>query len=99
MNFYDAYLLFLLATKLWFVVVVIQNRRNPSEQTKKHVDNSDIVFKIGVSILMIYLFRPNAPVPVKIEKETKVFLFAFAILTVFDFFKENKEAKKETEEE
>ena len=99
MNFYDAYLGFLILTKLVFIYYIVQNRFAPSDVAKTRIDQLDNVFKIGTSILMIYLFRPRNQQPIKIDNHTKLCLFTFGILTIFDFFKEKKEEKKEAAKE
>jgi len=99
MLLYDAYLGFLILTKLVFVYFVVKNRIEPSDLAKTRIVQADNVFKVGTAILMIYLFRPRNQLPLKIDNHTKLCLFTFGILTVFDFFKEERKEKKEREKE
>jgi hypothetical protein len=93
---YELYLYLLMGTKLVFVEAVVENRIRPSEASKKRITLSDNIFKVAMALLLVYLFHPYAPNTVTVDHETKLFLFTFALLTIFDFFKEEyKEYKKE----
>lgn len=96
---YDVYLFFLLAIKIIFIVSVIQNRFAPSPVVKERIERFENIFKVGVSLLMVYLFAPGLTrSPVLIDKVTKIYLFIFALLTVFDFWKEEKKEDKANKE-
>jgi hypothetical protein len=81
---YDIYLYSLVIIKLLFVFSVIQNKLYPSDKVKHRIDNLDNGFKVGVSLLIIYLFRPSSTR--QIDNKTKIILLTFAVLTVFDIF-------------
>ena len=98
MGFYDFYLVFLFIVKLVFLVSIIQTRVAPTPAAEQRLKWAHRIFTMGMALLLIFLFRPNTPSPVKIEKETKLFLFIFGLLTIFNFFKEYKETKKKKED-
>jgi hypothetical protein len=89
MNLYDIYLVVLLIIKLLFVFSVLQNKITPSDKIKHRIEQLDIGFKIGVSILMIYIFRPNSSIT-QLDNKTKIMLLTFALLNIVDFIKEHK---------
>ena len=94
--FYDSYLFLLLAIKIVFIVSVIQNRLAPSPVIQERVQTFDNLFKVGVALLSMYLFAPRVtPSPVMIDQKTKIYLFAFAVLTVVDLFKDEYKGNKE----
>jgi hypothetical protein len=97
MDFYQTFLFVVLLSKLYFVYAVVTYRLEPTPANSEKVKFSDNVFKVLMSLLMIYLFRPNSASPVKIEGHTKLFLFVFGLLTIVDFFKEAKTDAKEVE--
>jgi uncharacterized protein YhhL (DUF1145 family) len=87
MNFYDVFLICLLIVKLIFVFAVIKNRIAPSEKTKKIVDITHKIFTGLMACLLIYLFNPRKSNSDALDKETKLFLFVFGILTLVDLYK------------
>jgi uncharacterized protein YhhL (DUF1145 family) len=97
MDFYKAFLYLVLLSKLYFVYTVVVYRMKPTPENSEKVTMSDNIFKVLMSLLMIYLFRPNSPSPVRIEGHTKLFLFVFGLLTIVDFFKEVKTGVKKVE--
>jgi len=80
------YLYVLLFVKLTFLYFFLKEKRNPSSENKKKLSLIDTSFMILLSILMIYLFHPFTKNPVCIDRETKLFLFTFAILTITHSF-------------
>ena len=93
---YELYLYILMGTKIIFAEAVVENRIRPSEAAKKRIEWSDNIFKVAMALLLVYLFHPYASNVVTVDHETKLILFTFALLTIFDFFKEEyKENKKE----
>jgi hypothetical protein len=87
MNSYDIFLICLLLIKLIFVGGVIKNRIRPSEKTNQIVDITHNLFSGLMACLLIYLFHPRTTNPTIIDKETKLFLFAFGVLTLVDLCK------------
>lgn len=88
MSPYELFLFFLLLVKLTFVFTLVLNRVKPSEFNTKVMETTDDLFVLCMSILMVYLFHPRSPSPVRIDHETKLFLFAFGILQLFHLYKE-----------
>jgi hypothetical protein len=80
------YLYLLLIVKLTFFYFLLKKRRNPSPENEKKLSLIDTLFIVLLSILMIYLFHPFTKNPVCIDRETKLFLFTFAILTILHMF-------------
>lgn len=78
------YVLFIL--KLFIVFLFIKNKVDPSPETEKRLSFMDKVFMILLSLLMIYIFHPYTKNPTMVDKETKLFLFTFAILTLSHSF-------------
>ena len=87
MDIYDIFLICLLIIKLIFVGAVIENRIYPSEKTKQIADITHKLFSVLMACLLIYLFHPRTTNPTLIDKETKLFLFVFGILTLVDLYK------------
>jgi hypothetical protein len=76
------YLYLLLIVKLTFFYFLLKEKRSPSPENEKKLSLIDTLFIVLLSILMIYLFHPFTKNPVCIDRETKLFLFTFAILTI-----------------
>jgi uncharacterized protein YhhL (DUF1145 family) len=87
MDLYDVFLICLLIVKLIFAVAVIKNRISPSERTKKIVEITHKIFTGLMACLLIYLFNPRKSNSDVLDKETKLFLFVFGILTLVDLYK------------
>ena len=87
-NFYDLFLVGLLILKFVFIGAVIKNRRNPSDEAARLVQITHHLFTGLLAGLLIYLFHPRSPNPTIIDQETKIFLFAFGILTFVDLYKD-----------
>lgn len=68
------------------IYLFIKNKVDPSPQTEKRISFMDKIFMILLSILMIYIFHPYTKNPTSVDKETKLFLFTFAILTLSHSF-------------
>ena len=64
----------------------IKNKVDPSPETEKRLSFMDKLFTILLTILMIYIFHPYTKNPTIVDKETKLFLFTFAILTLAHSF-------------
>ena len=75
------YLYFLFCIKLIVLYLFIKQKRTPSKENAKKLAFMEKVFTLLLCTLMIYLFHPFSRSPVLIDKETKLFLFSFAILT------------------
>ena len=87
MDLYDVFLICLLIVKLIFAGAVIKNRISPSEKTKKIVEVTHKIFTGLMACLLIYLFNPRKSNSDVLDKETKLFLFMFGILTLVDLYK------------
>ena len=75
------YLYVILFVKIVFLALFLKNKIRPTPDSEKRLKKVDAVFMLLLSILMIYLFHPGYKAPVCIDRETKLFLFTFAILT------------------
>lgn len=86
MTFYELYLYLLVFVKLSVIFFFIKNKIKPSDVTEKHFLFAEDIFNALMSLLMIYLFHPSSENPIFIDRETKLFLFTFAILTLVHSF-------------
>ena len=82
MTIYEVYLYILLLIKLFELCCIVWNRLNPSKQSAKYLYKTNRLFTVMVTLLMLYLFHPKSRNPVTIERETKLFLFTFACITL-----------------
>jgi len=80
------YLYVLLIVKLLFLFFFLKEKRTPSIENEKKLSFIDNLFMILLSLLMIYLFHPFTKKSCCIDRETKLFLFTFAILTLTHMF-------------
>jgi hypothetical protein len=85
MTIYEAYLVLLLTAKLWFLITLVMNRLVPSEKWAEQKERAETVFQLMMALLLIFLFRPSRPTPVRIERETKLLLFALGVVLVASF--------------
>ena len=81
---YDLFLVLLLAVKLTFIGAVIKTRRAPTETSALVKTVTHHLFTGLMGCLLVFLFRPGSN-PV-IDRETKIFLFTFGILTFIDLY-------------
>jgi uncharacterized protein YhhL (DUF1145 family) len=79
---YELYLYLLLSIKLFELYCIVWNRLKPSTQSAEYLFQTNRVFTVCMTLLMIYLFHPRSRNPVTIDRETKLFLFTFACLTL-----------------
>jgi Na+/phosphate symporter len=80
------YLYFIFVIKLLVIYLFIKQKRNPSKENAEKLAFMEKIFTLLLCILMIYLFHPFSRSPVLIDKETKLFLFSFAVLTATHSF-------------
>ena len=83
---YDLFLVFLLGVKLTFIGAVIQTRRAPSETSEQVKTVTHHLFTFLMGCLLVFLFKPGGNPVVTIDRETKIFLFTFGILTFMDLY-------------
>ncbi len=76
------YLYVILVVKIVFLALFLKNKIRPTPESEKRLKRVDAVFMLLLSILMIYLFHPGYKGMVCIDRETKLFLFMFSILTI-----------------
>ena len=95
MDFYAMYLAFCLVVKLAFVYFVIKMRVKPTEKDSELLHQTEKLFTVLMALLIVYLFHPGHKTDVKIDGETKFFLFLFGLLMFIDIMKLQK---KETTE-
>jgi len=79
---YEAYLYLLLLVKLFELYCIVWNRVKPSARSAEYLFQVNRLFTFLVTFLMLYLFHPFTRNPVSIDRETKLFLFAFACITL-----------------
>ena len=82
MSWYEVYLYLLLLIKLFELYCIVWNRLKPSTQSAEYLFQTNRVFTVSITLLMLYLFRPLTRNPVSIDRETKLFLFTFACITL-----------------
>lgn len=75
------YLYVIFVVKIVFLALFLKNKIRPTPKSEKRLKKVDALFMLLLSVLMIYLFHPGYKGPVCIDRETKLFLFTFAILT------------------
>ena len=80
------YLYVLFTIKLIFVFLFIRDKLYPSPEIKKRLSYIDTLFIFLLNVLLLYLFHPFTKNPVCIDRETKLFLFTFGILTLIHSF-------------
>ena len=82
MTWYEVYLYLLLLIKLFELYCIVWNRLNPSTRSAQYLFQTNRVFTVCMTLLMLYLFHPYTRNPVSIDRETKLFLFTFACITL-----------------
>ena len=87
MSLYELYLYLVFIVKLSVLFFFIQNKFYPSNTAEKHLSFTEDVFNVLMSLLIIYLFHPFSANPIFVDRETKIFLFIFAALTLLHTFK------------
>jgi uncharacterized protein YhhL (DUF1145 family) len=96
MDYYSMYLLILLAVKLAFVYFIIKDKITPTEKNLTMLENTDKLFTVLMSLLLVYLFHPGHKTDVRIDHETKLFLFLFGLLMFIDIMKEERTQLKKS---
>ena len=81
---YDAFLFLLLLIKIVFVLSTLKNRVNANDRNQYIMILTKNMFTVGICLLLLYLFHPYTKNPALVWRDTKVFLFMFAILTLFE---------------
>ena len=76
------YLYVLLVVKLLVLYFFLKKRIDPSPEVEKRFESVDKLFMFLLTVLILYLFHPYTKNPVCIDRETKLFLFIFGIMTV-----------------
>jgi hypothetical protein len=86
MSLYKTYLYVILLIKIATLLLFFKNFFNPSSVSEYYGSLSDKIFNILMALLMIYLFHPSYHHTKLVNRETKVFLFTFAIMTLIHMF-------------
>ena len=76
------YLYVLLIVKMLVLYFFLKKRWNPSPENEKKFALIDKLFMILLIFLIIYLFHPYTKNPVHVDRETKLFLFIFGIMSL-----------------
>ena len=80
------YLYVLFFVKLMVLYLFLKKRVDPTPESEKRFDSVDKLFMILLAILILYLFHPYTTNPVCVDRETKIFLFIFGIMTLLHSF-------------
>ena len=81
---YDMFLFVTLIIKIVYVVTALKNRLDPNDRNQYIMILAQNLFTMLICFLMLYLFHPYSVHPTEIWRDTKIFLFMYAILTLFD---------------
>jgi len=81
MTIYEFVLFVLLMIKMAVLFYWIKNRIEPSKETQDRLNYYEKMFTVLMAFLMLYLFNPFVQLHVT-DRETKLFLCVFAILTL-----------------
>lgn len=84
--FYKSYLYVILIVKVITLLLFFKNFFEPSTLSEYYGSLSDKIFNVLMAFLMIYLFHPYYHNTGLVNRETKVFLFTFAIMTLIHMF-------------
>ena len=82
----ELYLYLLLFIKLIIIYLWLKKKFEHDEKTAHTLSVFELIFDGLMAFLMIYLFHPYSPNPIYIDRETKLFLFTFAVLTLAHTF-------------
>lgn len=80
------YLYVLFFVKLLVLYLFLKKRVDPTPESEKKFASVDKLFMILLAILILYLFHPYTMNPVCVDRETKLFLFIFGIMTLLHSF-------------
>jgi hypothetical protein len=81
---YDTFLFVTLIIKIVYVLSALKNRVDPNDRNQYIMILMQNIFTMLICFLMLYLFHPYSKHPTEIWRDTKIFLFMYAILTLFD---------------
>jgi len=81
---YDAFLFMLLIVKAIYVMSSLKNRRDPNDRNQYIMLLSKNLFSVLICVLLLFLFHPFSKNPVLVWRDTKLFLFVFGVLSMFD---------------
>jgi hypothetical protein len=81
MTIYEFVLFILLLIKMAVLFYWIKNKLEPSKETQDLLNYYEKIFTILMAFLMLFLFNPFVQFHVT-DRETKLFLCVFAILTL-----------------
>jgi hypothetical protein len=81
---YDFILFITLIVKIVYVITAIKNRIDPNDRSQYIMILARNVFTILICSLLLYLFHPYSKHPTEVWKETKMFFFLYAMLTLFE---------------
>ena len=90
MEYLQIYIGIIFVIKIVFLILSVYHvhlkRKEPNSKHEQNVDISknvlEFIFKILMSILLIYLFNPNKK-EIKLNYETKLLLFVFGFVSIF----------------
>lgn len=82
MSIYEFCLFFIFIVKLFVLFFFLQNKFYPTETSETHLQFTENIFTVLMSLLILFLFHPFTQNPILIDRETKLFLTVFAVLTL-----------------
>jgi len=91
MDYLQIYIGIIFIIKIAFLILSVYHvhlkRKEPNSKHEQNIDISknilEFIFKILMSILLIYLFNPNYKKEIKLNYETKLLLFVFGFVSIF----------------
>ena len=81
---YDVFLFVTLIVKIVYVLTALKNRTDPNDRNQYIMILTQNIFTVLICFLLLYLFHPYSKHPTEVWQETKMFLFMYAILTLFE---------------
>jgi hypothetical protein len=82
MSIYEVCLYIIFIVKLTVLFLFVRNRFYPTDNSAHRLQLAENTFNVLMSILILFLFHPFSENPVMVDRETKIFLSIFAILTL-----------------
>jgi len=76
------YLYVLFFVKVVVLYLFLKKRVDPTPESEKRFATMDKLFMFLLTLLILYLFHPYTTNPVCVDRETKLFLFLFGIMSL-----------------
>jgi hypothetical protein len=82
MSIYEAYLYLIFIVKLFVLFLFLRNKFYPTDTSDYRLQFAEGTFNVLMSMLLLFLFHPFSQTSVMVDRETRIFLCIFAILTL-----------------